>query len=75
MNVISERSTSAALPEASQPLRVSSMVLRYRMSNAPESLISTGRSSRCADPNLVASFFVTLPPSVLSRKGHEPLPC
>jgi hypothetical protein len=36
--------------------------------------IGTGRSPRCADPNLVASFFVTLPPSVLSQ-GHKPLPC
>jgi hypothetical protein len=36
--------------------------------------VRIGRSPRCADPNLVASFFVTLPPSVLSQ-GHKPLPC
>jgi hypothetical protein len=59
MNVTSERSTSVDLPDARQSLSVFARVLRYRMSNSPESLTSTGCSSRCADSNIVESFFIT----------------
>ena len=74
MNVTSERSTSVDLPEARQSLSIFSSVLRYRMSNSPESLTSTGCSSRCADSNIVESLTITLPPSVLRRRRHGPLP-
>jgi hypothetical protein len=69
-----ERSTRVGLPEARQSLKVSSRALQYRTSNSPESLTSTGRSSRCPDSTIVESLSITLPPLVLLRKSRRPLP-
>jgi hypothetical protein len=55
MNVTSERSTSAGLPEARQTCRVSSMALRYRMSNSLEGF-GSAPATRRAVPIRISSL-------------------